>query len=446
LSIQPENDGQGQISVASVSFSTSPPPVAPAVVGPGGVLPSTPPITTPGTPITPPLPAPTNPGGTGSPTNSATNSGLVSQSQFTDGGFGDIGLQWSNVTIQGDVQVVHNSLSIQPTGSALAGVSVQDVVFGSATSPAGDPRLGPVTLQTLTVNSSGAAGPPPFVPDNAFARTSNTANLSGRQFLCGPAGATSLQWRSLTRDGSGFVIVNNVLQVSNTGTTGTAAGSQAGPISLRRITFPGSLPPRGLAARPAAAAPRPAPRAIVRGILLPSGHPAVSSTPAALAVANAASNSGRLQGNQFLDGGTGDIGLQWRGVTVNGSVRIEHNTLAVNVVGDATGTGPVVVSGIRFDSGWAASGAASNVLWLTPAVAATAPAARSATAVSGGNGASNSGTLTGGQFLDGGMGQIGLQWQQVTINCPIRIVNNVLSVTVSGTNTHGVVVQDVTFV
>jgi hypothetical protein len=34
----------------------------------------------------------------------------------------------------------------------------------------------------------------------------------------------------------------------------------------------------------------------------------------------------------------------------------------------------------------------------------------------------------------------------VTINCPIRIVNNVFSVTVSGTNTHGVSVQDVTFV
>ena len=58
----------------------------------------------------------------------------------------------------------------------------------------------------------------------------------------------------------------------------------------------------------------------------------------------------------------------------------------------------------------------------------------------------NAGALPGGQFLDGGMGQIGLQWQQVTIDCPIRIVNNVLSVTVSGTNSRGVVVQDVTFV
>ena len=62
------------------------------------------------------------------------------------------------------------------------------------------------------------------------------------------------------------------------------------------------------------------------------------------------------------------------------------------------------------------------------------------------NTASNSATLTGGQFLDGGMGQIGLQWQHQTITCPIRIVNNVLSVTVSGTNAHDVFVHDVTFV
>ena len=458
LSIQPENNGQGQISVAAVSFATSPPPVAPAVVGPGGLLPSAPLITTPGTPVTPPLPAPTNPGGTGSVTNSATNSGLVSASQFADGGFGDVGLQWSNVTVRGDVQVVHNSLSIQPTGSALAGVSVQNVTFGSGTAPAGDPRLRPVTLQTLTVNSSGAAGTPPFVPDSMFARTANTADLNGRQFLSGPAGATSLQWQrqSLTRDASGFVIVNNVLKVSNTGTAGTAAGAQAGPITLNRITFPGSLPPTGLASRPvAAAAPaRPGVRTgatVVRGIMLPAGRVGASAAAAARqASVNAASNSGRLQSNQFLDGGTGDIGLQWRGVTVNGSVRIEHNTLAVNVVSDATGTGPVLVSGIRFDSGWAAFGAASDILRLTPVVAATAPAARpaatAASAVNSSNGASNSGVLTRGQFLDGGMGQIGLQWQQVTINYPIRIVNNVLSVTVSGTNTRGVVVQDVTFV
>ena len=43
------------------------------------------------------------------------------------------------------------------------------------------------------------------------------------------------------------------------------------------------------------------------------------------------------------------------------------------------------------------------------------------------------------------MGQIGLQWQQVTINCPVRIVNNVIAVAVSGTNANGVSLQNVSF-
>ena len=160
---------------------------------------------------------------------------------------------------------------------------------------------------------------------------------------------------------------------------------------------------------------------------------------------NSATNSGTLSGNQFLDGGMGDIGLQWRNVTVNGSVRIEHNSCSVNVVGDATTTGPIVLSGIRFATGWSASGAARDSLLLTPPAAGGLTAAPAAGGTGGTTAASNSALLTGGQFLDGGMGQIGLQWQHVTINCPIRIVNNVFSVTVSGVNTRDITVQNVTF-
>lgn len=159
---------------------------------------------------------------------------------------------------------------------------------------------------------------------------------------------------------------------------------------------------------------------------------------------NSATNSGTLSGNQFLDGGTGDIGLQWRDVTVNGSVRIEHNSCSINVVGDAAATGPITLSGIRFATGWSASGAASDSLFLTPSAAGLAAAPKGGSA-SGAAGASNAALLTGGQFLDGGMGQIGLQWQHVTINSPIRIVNNVFSINVSGTNTRDITVQDVTF-
>jgi len=428
LSVQPENDNQGVISVAQVSFAASPPPVAPAAAGPAGPLPSAPRITTPGTPVSPsPAPSPAPP--TGYQTNAATNSNLVSQSQFTDGGFGDIGMQWSNVTIRGDVQVVHNSLSIKPTGSGLAGVSVRDVTFGSAGSTAGDPRLRPVTLAAATVSSSGPAGTPPFVPNNAYARKSNATNLNGRQFLSQPAAATSRQWRSMTLTPTGLVIVNNVLTVSNTGAAGSKPGATAGAITLSGIRFPGNAP-----ALPPA----------VRAVPVAAGLRAAAATTAAARQVNAASNSGVLLRNQFLDGGTGDIGLQWRDVTVDGSVRIEHNTCSINVVSDASDTGPILVSGIRFDSGWAATGAHSDMLLLTPAAAGAARANLQAAAST--TAASNSGRLTGGQFLDGGMGQIGLQWQQVTVHCPIRIVNNVLSVTVSGTNTQRVTVQDVTFV
>lgn len=442
LSVQPENAGQGLVTVADVSFTSAPPAFAPSSVSGGGVLPADPTVVTQGTPVSPRLPTPTGPGISQYQSNSATNSGLISKSQFADGGFGDVGLQWSNVQIRGDVQVVHNSLSIQPEGSKLAGVSVQNVTFGLAATRAGDPRLKPATLAALTVRPSGSAGPPPFVPNSAYARKANAVNRTNQQYQSSPAAATSLQWRSVTRDASGLVIVNNVLKVNNNGTAGKQPGAVAGTIQLKGITFPGGVPPRVLSAQPAVTAKNAA----------APGRPVFTGGAVSQVIrGNAATNSGTLSGNQFLDGGTGDIGLQWRDVTVNGSVRIEHNSCSINVVGDANDTGPITVSGIRFDSGWSAPGAATDSLFLTPPSAGPQRLDGSAAAAPGGstlgvvNAASNSATLTGGQFLDGGMGQIGLQWQHVTINCPIRIVNNVFSVTVSGTNTHGVSVQDVTF-
>ena len=39
----------------------------------------------------------------------------------------------------------------------------------------------------------------------------------------------------------------------------------------------------------------------------------------------------------------------------------------------------------------------------------------------------------------------GLQWQHATINSPIRIVNNVFSINISGTNTRDNTVQNVAF-
>jgi len=441
LSVQPENAGQGKITVADVSFTSSPPSSTPSPASSGGELPADPPVVTQGTPVTPRLPTPTKPGPTPFQFNSATNSGLVSNSQFADGGFGDVGLQWSDVRIGGSVQVVHNSLSVQAEGSGLAGVSVHGVTFGSAAGSAGDRRLAPATIDSLTVGSSGSAGPPPFVPGFGVRRYPNHTNRINQQYASSPASATSLQWTNVAQDPrnpSGLVIVNNVLKVSNDSTVGRQPAK--GVITLSKIAFPGIAPPQTLPSGTMTAAHAPA---AFHRMLSPAG------TIAQAVRTNSATNSGVLSGNQFLDGGTGDIGLQWSDVTVNGSVRIEHNSCSVNVVGDAKDTGPIDISGIRFDSGWAGSGASTDTLYLTPPSASLTRLGGPAVAATAGsviNTASNSATLTGGQFLDGGMGQIGLQWQHQTITCPIRIVNNVLSVTVSGTNAHDVFVHDVTFV
>ena len=59
--------------------------------------------------------------------------------------------------------------------------------------------------------------------------------------------------------------------------------------------------------------------------------------------------------------------------------------------------------------------------------------------------AANSGSVQGGQFLDGGLGAVGMQMHDVTIDCPVAIVNNVLSIVVSGVASQGVTVRDVTF-
>ena len=428
LSIQPENANQGLISVANVSFTRAPPAFGPGPTSGGGLLPADPTPVTDGTAVSPVLPTPTGPGLAGSGANAATNSGLVSQSQFADGGFGDVGLQWFNVRVNGDVQVVHNSLSVQPEGANLRGVSVRDVTFGSAVHAAGDPRLAPATLASLVVPPSNS-GPPPFVPNSAYVEKTNAVDRKHQQFLSAPASATSLQWRSITRDGTGLVIVNNVLQVSNTATAGNRPGTSAGVVRLAGITFPGRVPPH--VATAAASSSVPVRPTVIAGV--------------AAAAGNAATNSGTLSANQFLDGGMGDIGLQWRNVTVNGSVRVEHNSCSVNVVGDARNTGPITVSGIRFATGWSSGGAATDTLFLTPPAAGLAAAPPAGSVAGAGNAASNSATLTGGQFLDGGMGQIGLQWQHLTIDCPIRIVNNVFSITVSGVGTRDVTIQDVTF-
>ena len=444
LSIQPENSGQGLITVADVRFASAAPALSGMAANSPAQQPSPPTITS-GQPFTPTLPTPTAPTTGGSPgvSDSATNSGIVSASQFADGGFGDVGMQWLNVVVNGSVSITHNSLSIQPEGSRLAGVTVKDIVFGSPTAATGgDPRLAGRTLATATFGQSGM---PPFVPDPALTRYPNSTPRIGEQFASSPATATSLKSTGVSYSSTGLVIVNNVLKVS------VDNGSKTPAVRLNNITLPGSLPPTQAAATVGARRP-PHPLALRSARLLGQPAPVRSVAPAPRPQStNSATNSGTILSNQFLDGGTGDIGMQWQDVTVNGSVNVQHNSFSINVDGDAVGTGPITVSNVQFNSGLSGSGSMSDLLLLTPSAGRALTASTPGSSISGSstsgspNAASNSSLLSGGQFLDGGQGSIGLQWRNVTVNCPLTVVNNVFSITVSGRNTGLVTVNDVTF-
>ncbi len=77
-------------------------------------------------------------------------------------------------------------------------------------------------------------------------------------------------------------------------------------------------------------------------------------SPRGAELLNATNNSGIISHAQFSDGGFGDIGLQWRNVSVAGSVKVVHNTLAVDTTADPSPTdvpGPITVSNVTFNSG-----------------------------------------------------------------------------------------------
>ena len=78
---------------------------------------------------------------TGSPPTSTvinfiTNMGHIQDSQFNDGGFGDIGMQWSNVTVGGQVGTSSNTLFINPQQNNYPAITIENQVFGQAASGA----------------------------------------------------------------------------------------------------------------------------------------------------------------------------------------------------------------------------------------------------------------------------------------------------------------------
>ncbi len=64
--------------------------------------------------------------------NFITNMGQIAGSQFNDGGFGDIGMQWSNVDVGGRVATSSNTLFITPQQDNYPAITVQNQVFGQS--------------------------------------------------------------------------------------------------------------------------------------------------------------------------------------------------------------------------------------------------------------------------------------------------------------------------
>lgn len=59
-----------------------------------------------------------------------TNIGKIKGSQFNDGGFGDIGMQWLDVSVGARVGTSTNTLFIKPQQDGLGPITIQNLVFG----------------------------------------------------------------------------------------------------------------------------------------------------------------------------------------------------------------------------------------------------------------------------------------------------------------------------
>ena len=352
LTVQPEDRGQGFITVHDVQFPAAPAATSRTPRRPSRLLATDPATVSDGDPVAN-LPTPTGPlspsfatpfAGPGVVTlphpgnfplvNAATNSGLIRGGQFNAGGFGDQGLQWLNVGVNGSVKVVHNSLSVHPEGSGLAGVVVSDVRYGKPVSKAVARDL--VVIPSLVISpGSGSAATDPIVTASAalpgrLLTPPNDRSLAYQQVVTPGSTDVFLQWNGVA-DRRGLVVVHNIIKL-------TGVGPDTGPITLTNIRFPFQSP-----LGPLAASSQPAPT--VQAQALATG-PTLNNT---------ANNSGILDHAQFSAGGFGDDALQWRQVQVGGSVEVVHNTLAVDasaddpVAGDVSG--PLSVDNVTFNSG-----------------------------------------------------------------------------------------------
>jgi hypothetical protein len=384
------------------------------------------------------------------------NAGLVSNSQYNDGGFGivernaaeqivsregRVGFQWRNTRVRGPVDVGLGVEVIQP-GTSGSASAVPDVASaGSDDASTGSPPTSTV-INFIT----------------------NMGHIQGSQFNDGGFGDIGMQWLNVTVGGhvatsSNTLFINPqqdnypAITVENQVFGQTAAGASTGAITSTSNLSNDAVTPSGSDAPVATA----------------DDYPILTTYD------NAPTNSGRLVGAQFNDGGFGDVGLQWRKVSVGGSVTAVHNSLTVQPQNN--GQGLITVQGIQFPTAPAPTPRPARervraVPNNPPVIVSdgnsvkkklpkptgplspyfSTPLAGPGTKTlpySGNyplvNAATNSGLVRGGQFNAGGFGDEGLQWQKVHVGGNVQIVHNSLSVQPEGTMLAGVSVSNVSY-
>ena len=488
LTVQPKNNGQGLITVQGIQFPSVPAAAPRRPREPVRAVPDDPPvIASDGNSVKNKLPKPTGPlspyfstplGGPGTTTlpnsgnfplvNAATNSGLVRGGQFNAGGFGDEGLQWQKVHVGGNVQIVHNSLSVHPQGAMLAGISVSNVSYGPPVSPGVAKHLSVLPYAVISpgrdvtgvaTTGVGTTGVRPKVRETKILNPPNDRRLTNQQLGSLNGADVYLQWNGIQHH-RGLVLVHNIIQIKG-------VGPLTGPITLSNIRFPYRVPtvaPLEIVAVPAAASASAQPRAVSATARSRAAsaktHSRVGSgrtTTRGAELLNATNNSGIVSHAQFSDGGFGDMGLQWRNVSVAGSVAVVHNTLAVDTTNDdfpADVPGPITISNVTFNSqalGGRQSRSRNQVVVSPPDyldrasthgvnLGTALPQSRNVR-----NESTNSGILAGGQLSGGGSKHVMLQWQCVKVGGKVTVVDNVLSISVLDRPSAPINIANVTF-
>jgi hypothetical protein len=268
-----------------------------------------------------------------------------------------------------------------------------------------------------------------------------------------------LQWNGIQHN-RGLVLVHNIILIQG-------VGAETGPITLSNIRFPSRIPtlaPLEVVTTPSAASASAQPQeesaTTQPRVASAKAHSRVASTkdsPRGAELLNATNNSGIISHAQYNDHGFGDIGLQWRNVSVAGSVAVVHNTLAVDTTNDDSATdepGPITISNVTFNSG-ALNGRlprSRNQIVLSPPdqlqrasthpvnLGQPLPQDRKVR-----NESTNSGILAGGQLSAGGSKHVMLQWQCVKVNGKVTVVDNVLSISVLDRPSAPINISNITF-